>query len=113
MTLTECLQNSLGTAGGPGDLHGYGTGQHVTQITLQDKGLNQGPTLLPKLGLSLSTYLFTEPQEADGIGLSPEAACAIHTAGPGNDKYGLGPGDGVVCVSIVGGEGSRYVHLGG
>lgn len=31
-------------------------------------------------------YLFTEPQESDGIGLSPEAARAIHTAGPGNDK---------------------------
>lgn len=78
----------------------------------------------PQAGLSLNAYLFTEPQEADGIGLSPEAARAIHTAGPGNDKYGLGPGGGVICVSIVGG--SRYdlcvhsgwwhgpcVHLGG
>lgn len=78
--------DSLGTAQGPGDLHRYGVGQHAPRITLQDKGLNQGPSPAPQAGLSLAKYLFTEPQESDGVGLSPEAARAVHTAGPGNDK---------------------------
>ena len=32
------------------------------------------------------TDLLAEPQESDGVSLSPEAACAIHTAGPGREE---------------------------
>lgn len=32
--------------------------------------------------LACTSYLFTEPEEADRIGSSPKAACSINTAGP-------------------------------
>ena len=37
-------------------------------------------------GRCRGTHLLAEPQESNGVSLSPEAACAVHTAGPGRDK---------------------------
>lgn len=37
----------------------------------------------------LQRGLLTEPQEADGVGLPPQAARTVHTAGPDGTKRGL------------------------
>lgn len=69
-----------------GRVHPAGLCHHVKQ------GQHSPAAAAPghRLGTCGGTHLLAEPQEPNGVRLSPEAAGAIHTAGPGRDHRGDG-----------------------
>lgn len=77
--------------GGLGYFTGYGnsaTGVFRAHRTSRGSAQAPGPWPAPlDQGRCRGTHLLAEPQESNGVSLSPEAARAVHTAGPGRDKW--------------------------